>query len=145
MAAHWSPDGVEDIVPLGVFRGPDEVRRLFGELFAAIPDAEMQVTRVIADDRTAVVEWRMRGNFTGGPFQGVEPTGRSIELRGVDLVEVEDEAVVRNTAYYDGADFARQIGLLPPQDSGAERAMRGAFNTVTKLRRTWSERSGGGQ
>ncbi len=30
MAEHWHPEGVEDIVPLGVFRGPEGVRTLFG-------------------------------------------------------------------------------------------------------------------
>jgi hypothetical protein len=39
--------------------------------------------------------------------------------------------------------FARQIGMLPPLDSGAERAMKGAFNTVTKVRRAIDERRGG--
>ena len=46
-----------------------------------------------------------------------------------------------NTAYYDGASFARQVGMLPAEGSGAERAMKGAFNAVTKMRRTrraWS-------
>ena len=40
-----------------------------------------------------------------------------------------------NTAYYDGASFARQVGMLPSEGSGAERAMKGAFNAVTKMRR----------
>ena len=44
----------------------------------------------------------------------------------------------RNTAYYDGMEFAREVGLLPPQDSGAERAMKGAVNAVTKARRAFA-------
>ncbi len=43
--------------------------------------------------------------------------------------------IVRGTAYYDGAAFARAIGMLPPEDSGAERAMITGFNAVTKLRK----------
>jgi hypothetical protein len=81
------------------------------------------------------VEWRNSAIFSGSPFQGVLPTGRRIELRGCDCVEVQDGLIVRNTAYYDGAAMARGIGLLPPQDSGAERMMREAFNGVTRLRR----------
>jgi hypothetical protein len=41
---------------------------------------------------------------------------------------------VRNTAYYDGMTFAREIGMLPPRDSQAERAMFAAFNAVTRVR-----------
>jgi steroid delta-isomerase-like uncharacterized protein len=142
MAEHWAEDGVDDIVPLGVFRGPREVEQAFGELFAAVPDATMDVRRVLSGEREAAVEWRMTGTFTGASFQGVEPTGRRIELRGIDLLEIEDGKILSNTAYYDGASFARQIGMLPPLDSGAERAMKGAFNAVTKVRRAVQERVG---
>lgn len=135
MASHFHASGIEDIVPLGVFRGPAEVREIFKEMFAAMPDVETTVTRVVADHEAAGVEWRMAGTFDGGPFQGIEPTGKRVELRGFDLLEIdEDGKITRNTGYYDGADFARQIGMLPPQDSGAERAMRTGFNALTKLR-----------
>lgn len=134
LAGHWHADGVDDIVPLGIFRGPDEVRDLFGEIFAALPDSEMVVERVTADDRVAAVQWRLSGTFDGAPFQGIDPTGRRVELRGCDCVEVEDGKIVRNTAYYDGMQFARSIGMMPPLDSGAERAMKTAFNGVTRLR-----------
>jgi steroid delta-isomerase-like uncharacterized protein len=135
MAACWHPDGVEDIIPLGVFRGPEAVRMLFSELFRAMPDFEFKVTRITADHEVAAVQWRSTGTFTGARFQGIEPTGRRVELRGTDCLEIDDEGkITRNTAAYDGAAFARGIGMLPPENSGAEKAMRGAFNAVTKLR-----------
>jgi steroid delta-isomerase-like uncharacterized protein len=141
MASCFTADGIEDIVPLGVFRGPGEVRTVFKELFAALPDVETTVTRVVADHEAAGVEWRMAGTFEGGSFQGIEPTGKRVQLRGFDLLEIdEDGKISRNTGYYDGADFARQIGLLPPQDSGAERVMRSGFNAITKLRREIASR-----
>jgi predicted ester cyclase len=90
MASHWSADGVEDLVPIGILRGPDEVRGFFTELFTALPDFEFVVERITAGDRVAAVQWRASGTFEGGPFQGVDPTGRRVELRGCDCVEVED-------------------------------------------------------
>ena len=122
MAEHWSEDGVDDIVPLGLLRGPEEIVAFFRELFAAVPDLETTVDRVVAGETQAAVEWRMTGNFTGGPFQGIDPTGRRIDIRGLDLLEIEDGEIVGNTAYYDGMTFARQVGMLPPEGSGAENA-----------------------
>jgi hypothetical protein len=81
----------------------------------------------------------MTATFTGTPFQGIEATGRPVELRGVDMIEIADGKNVTNTAYYDGMAFARGAGLLPPQDSGAERAMRSAVNAATRLRRAVSD------
>jgi steroid delta-isomerase-like uncharacterized protein len=142
IVSHWHEDGVDDVVPLGVKRGRQEIEQMFRELFAAAPDLETTVTRIVAGEKQAAVEWRMHGTFDGGPFQGVEPTGRPIEMRGLDMLEIEDGQIVRITGYYDGAEYARQIGMLPPHDSGAERAMTSVFNTVTKVRRAVNERRG---
>ena len=133
-AGFWHPDGIDDFVSMRVLRGPAEIRAFFEQMFAALPDAEFKVTRVTADDRVAVVEWRLTGTFSGGSFEGMDATGRPIHIRGVDCVEVENGQIVKNTAYSDGASFARQAGMLPPKDSGAERAMLSAFNGATKLR-----------
>lgn len=139
----WSEDGVAEIVPVGVLRGRAEIQEFFRGLFAAVPDMETTILRVVADPRRAALEWRMSGTFTGEPFQGIDPTGKAVSMRGLDLCEVEDGLIVANSAYYDGAEFARQVGLMPPQDSGAERALKSAFNTVTKVRKAISERTEG--
>jgi steroid delta-isomerase-like uncharacterized protein len=138
--ANWHPEGIQDWVPLGIFRGHDEMRQLFQDVFAAMPDMEMTIEAVTSDERRAVIQWRSRGTHTGS-FMGIDPTGRTIEQRGVDVMEVEDGLVVRNTVYYDGAAQARALGMLPAQGSGAERAVIGAFNGVTRLRRAIAERS----
>jgi steroid delta-isomerase-like uncharacterized protein len=135
IAGHWREDGVDDLVPLRPLRGTEEIAAFYRELFAAVPDMEMTVTRLVAGETQAAVEWRMTGNFTGGPFQGIDPTGKRLDIRGVDVLEIEDGQIVGNTAYYDAMSFARQIGLMPPENSSAESAMMSAFNASTKLRR----------
>ena len=139
--ATWHPEGIQDWIALGIFRGHDEICELFTGIFAATPDLEMTIENVVANDRHCVIQWRQRGVHDGAPFLGIDPTGREIELRGVDVMEVEDGLIVRNTVYYDGAAYARGLGMLPPQDSGAEKLMIGAFNGVTKLRRAVAERT----
>jgi steroid delta-isomerase-like uncharacterized protein len=143
LGAHWSEDGVEDLVPIGILRGREEIKDFFRGVFAAMPNAETSCLRVVAAETSAAVEWRMTGTFDGEPFQGVDPTGKPIDVRGLDLIEIEDGLIVRNTAYYDNMAYARQVGLMPPMDSGAERAMKSAFNAMTKARRMISERTGG--
>jgi steroid delta-isomerase-like uncharacterized protein len=142
MAAHWREDGVEDIVPVGMLRGRDALSDYFASMFAAMPDARTTVTRLIAGEQSCAVEWRLEGTLDGAPFMGIEPTGKHVEIRGFDLFELEDGDLVSNTAYFDGMGFARQIGMLPPDGSGTDRAMRSAFNAVTKLRRALAERRG---
>jgi steroid delta-isomerase-like uncharacterized protein len=128
-------DYVDDFVAVGQFHGREAIRGFFREVFAAFPDFQMTVDRIVADESSAVVQWHLSGTFSGAPFQGVHPTGRRVELRGVDVMEIAGGLIRRNTIYYDGASFARQIGLLPAQGSRADRSLVAAFNAATKLRR----------
>src|SRR6266480_5229373 len=59
--ANWRPDGVQDWVAIGIRRGHDEIRRMFEEIFAATPDFEIVVERIVADEETACVQWRSSG------------------------------------------------------------------------------------
>ena len=131
-------DTVDDFVAIGEVRGKPAIRRFFDELLAAFPDFEMTVDRIVGDRSSAVVQWHAAGSFSGGKFQGIEATGKHVAIRGVDVMEITAGQVVHNTIYYDGASFARQIGMLPHNGSGPDKAMRSVFNTVTRFRKRLS-------
>jgi len=122
------------VVAIGELRGRDAIREFYGEMFRAFPDFEINVKQIIGDDVGAAVRWVASGTFTGSPFQGIQPTGRRIELRGVDYMEISDGLIATNTIFYDGAEFARQIGMLPARDTVGERLLLAAFNARVRLR-----------
>jgi steroid delta-isomerase-like uncharacterized protein len=130
---------VDDFVAIGEFRGRPAIRRFFDELLAAFPDFDIAVDRIVGDDSAAVVQWHAAGTFSGGKFQSIEPTGKHVEIRGVDVMEFAEGRYVHNTIYYDGASFARQIGMLPRAGSVTEKATLAAFNASTRLRE-WRNR-----
>jgi steroid delta-isomerase-like uncharacterized protein len=134
MGALDHPDVVDDFVAIGVFRGVHGVRGFFDELLGAFPDIHLEIEHITEDDGHAVVQWRAVGTFTGTPFQGIHATGRSVELRGCDVMRVEDGRLRYNTIYYDGLGFARQVGMLPRQGTAADKAMTVAFNAGTDVR-----------
>lgn len=144
-ADYLDAEVVEEITGVGVFRGRAEVRDFFDGLMKAAPDMKVITERMIGEGDTVVAQWRMVGTFTGGPlFNGVQPTGGRLELRGCDVIEVgPDGKIVRNTAYQDGIELARALGMMPPAESPAEKAMIAAFNTATKVRTAVRERFGG--
>lgn len=128
-------DVVEDFVVLGPVRGKQAVLAFFAELFAALPDMQFTTERIMGvDANTAVGQWTIKGTFAGGTFQGIEPTGRVVEISGIDVMEFEDGLLRHNTIYYDGLAFARQIGMLPAEGSRSDRAMLKTFNTATKTK-----------
>jgi glyoxylase-like metal-dependent hydrolase (beta-lactamase superfamily II) len=110
------------------------VREFIGAMVAAMPDLKMEVVQTTTEGERCAVQWRATGTFAGSaPFNGVAPTGDPISLEGVDVLTVRDGMVQANEAFPDNLAFAREIGLMPPQGSGAEQRLMGAFNFKTKV------------
>src|SRR4051812_50064023 len=136
---YWTDESVDYFLAAGrTVRGAHDLAQWFRDLFAAVPDWKLEIENTVDDgDRQVVVQWHATGTFNGSePFLGIEPNGRRIDMRAVDVIKLDaDGKGDTNTVYYDGAEFARQLGMLPPRDSAADRAMLAAFNGATKLRR----------
>jgi predicted ester cyclase len=132
--ATWKPGSRDHLYGFADMIAPDGIRDYFGSLFAAVPDFRLEVQSMVAEGDQVAVHWRAGGTFDGTQkFQGLVPNGRHIELQGLDLLTVEDGKIVSNYAYTNGMEFARQVGALPPQDSGPEKAMAAAFNAKTAV------------
>jgi steroid delta-isomerase-like uncharacterized protein len=102
----------------------------FVELFfRAFPDVHLEGTGALyaaLEGTGLALPWRMTGTFTGelafwGKRYGSRPptwapTGRPIDIDGIDLYEFRDGLISRQKLIYDLYDFSQQIGLLPPRD-----------------------------
>lgn len=135
LSSFWHDDVVEDFMVIGPVVGKAAAAAFFVEMFTAMPDLVFATERVLpVDQSTAVGQWTLSGTFTGGPFQGIEPNGRTIQLQGIDVMEFEDGLLKHNTIYYDGLTWVRQLGMLPAAGSKADRAMLASFNAMTKVK-----------
>jgi hydroxyacylglutathione hydrolase len=136
MVACWRPGGLDRLHGQADLVAPDGVRAWFEELFAAVPDATMEVLQTTTEADRCAVRWRLTGTFAGpGGWQGLVPTGGRLQLQGCDVVQVADGLVVGNDAFVDGMTIARQLGALPPRDSGPERRLTALTNVRTRLAR----------
>jgi ketosteroid isomerase-like protein len=140
----WDDHSVQVFIPLQLeVVGAPALRAFFAELFTAMPDLRFVPEAIHhVDEHTAIGQWWLTGRFSGGPFQGIEPTGRRMQLRGIDVMRFDEGHLRSNEVYYDGLAFARQVGLLPPARSAADRAMLAAFNTRTRVRGAVQRRRG---
>jgi predicted ester cyclase len=134
--AYLAAEDHQEFAPVGELASPEAVVAFFGDMLAAFPDLDVTVEHVVADEHCAAVRWRLEGTFTGRRFLGLEPSGRRIRLRGADaMIMVRDGEIYANTIFYDGADFARAVGLLPARGSILERLLYTAFNAKVRVRR----------
>jgi glyoxylase-like metal-dependent hydrolase (beta-lactamase superfamily II)/predicted ester cyclase len=138
----WAEGGRESVRGQVDTQAPEGVREFIGGLIEAVPDLRMEVVSTTTEGERCGVQWHLKGTFAGpGHFGGIAPTGLPIELEGFDLITVRDGLIQSNDAFSDSMTFARQIGMMPPQGSGSEQRMLGAFNTKTRL----TERIAGGE
>ncbi len=94
----------------------EESAAFFPIWFAGFDDSDYEVTRTIAADDVVVTEWVFTGTHTGplGPpvfEQRLEPTGKTIQFRGVTLYDVQDGLVQRETIYMDLATLIVELGV----------------------------------
>lgn len=133
---YYADDAEVEILGALEGAGKAEVVAFFDELNGAVPDLRMEVLDVLGEGDKVAVHWHMTGTLAGpGQFNGIEPTGARIDLRGVDVVTFREGQIVRNDAYTDNLTIARQLGLMPPIGSPVEQRMNKAFNARTKVAR----------
>src|SRR3954468_864400 len=89
----WTADTVERF-PDGTYRGADQLAAYFENLFRAIPDFHMEVMALAEDGDAVFVRWHLTGTHTGPGFAGLEPTGRSVALDGMDHFTVRDGSIL---------------------------------------------------
>jgi glyoxylase-like metal-dependent hydrolase (beta-lactamase superfamily II)/predicted ester cyclase len=132
--AWWADGGREHVRGQVDVIAPAGVRTFIGDMLQALPDVRFELLSTTTDGDRCGVQWKLTGTFAGpGSFSGVAPTGGPITLEGLDLLTVRDGLIQSNDAYTDTMTFARQIGMMPPQGSPAERRMMGAFNLKTRV------------
>ena len=86
----------------------DGLDRLMEMTLKAFPDMRISVRRCICDGDTVVSEEVMEGTHRG-PFAGLAPTGRPVQLPMVHVTVVRDGRIVERTAYHDTAGILRQL------------------------------------
>jgi steroid delta-isomerase-like uncharacterized protein len=98
------------------FDGPDGARAFLAGWATAFPDSEVETTLVVADEVTAVTEFRGRGTHTGplsGPAGTIPPTGRGVDVPFVQVLEFEGDQIARVRLYFDLAGMLHQLGVMP--------------------------------
>ncbi len=107
------------LTPGGTYQDPTTPGPLSGEALAAHVETLWQAFPDLAFDLVSIAEtgggrvafeWIMRGT-NSGPFSGLPPTGRRVELAGADFVVTDGDRVSSVMGYFDGTALPRQLGL----------------------------------
>jgi predicted ester cyclase len=97
-------------MPPGQYPGPD----FLAQFWSGFPDLRSHEDALIGDGDLVTIRWTITGTHTG-TFFGVAPTGKTIQVSGMDILRVADGKLVE---HWGGVadqmdDFLAQIGALP--------------------------------
>jgi len=108
-----SEDFVEHEVSPGLEPTKAGVLQFFTMYRAGFPDLKMEPERMFVDGDTVASYFRATGTHSG-EFMGIPPTGKSIDVHGVDIVRFGDDGVGReHWGVFDVMGMMQQLGVVP--------------------------------
>jgi len=127
----YAPD-MRERFPDAELTGAESIIEYFEEVFAAFPEFKLDIVAVAEEGENVFIRWVLTGKHQG-KYLGIEATGKELRVDGMDNFVVRDGKLRSNFVIFDRMQFAQQLGVLPPDDSRQDRAMKALFNTKTKV------------
>lgn len=91
--------------------GGEALRGYAVALWTAFPDLRFEISAIDRiDAHRAHVRWVMRGHNQGA-LMGLPPSGKAVQLEGIDLIEGSPEGIHRVIVLFDSATLLRQMGM----------------------------------
>jgi steroid delta-isomerase-like uncharacterized protein len=113
------------VAPLGIPLSREAYVSVGEMMFQGFSEMPMEVVRAIdMGDGWVACELLITGT-NDGPYMGMPATRRSITLRGVSLQRYNAEGLLTDlSSYYDNLTMLAQLGLFPPPDPEANKAVQ---------------------
>ncbi len=112
----YAEDSVQ-LMPDGIFQGRSTIRERLAQELNAFSDIAHRVESFVDDGDSFADEWTFVGTHTS-PLRlpdGTElpATGKRLEIRGMEFVQMRDGKIVVDNLYYDNVAVLAQLGLVP--------------------------------
>ena len=114
VSMHTEDSVFENHVTGDVNVGREQIGRAISSIFAVFPDLAFETRRAYIRDDLVVQEWTARGTHEGPMTRSgitVEPTGKKVDYKGMDVIPIQDGLVARKDVYSDSITLLRQLGL----------------------------------
>ena len=107
-----APGYVVQDAPPGTPPGPEGVKQAVTMFRQAFPDLQITLDQLVAEGDWVCSRATTRGTHRG-PFMGIEPTGRKVEMRGLTMVRIVDGRLTESWVKNDVMSLMTQLGAAP--------------------------------
>lgn len=89
--------------------GPQGFIDFFSTMRSAFPDLKVTVDHLVQDETSIAMAYKVHGTHKGN-FQGLAPTGKTIEARGVQIARFENGKIVERWGSSDEMGMIKTCG-----------------------------------
>lgn len=107
-------DVIEQVPFPGQGPGIEGLKDVLAGMRVAFPDMHWTVHEQIAERDKVVSRFEWTGTHRG-PFLGVEPTGRPVQVWGIVIDRLQDGKIKNTCILMDALGLMAQLGVFPPQ------------------------------
>ena len=114
LAMHTDDSVFENHTSGGKGVGKAAIREILRSVFAAFPDIRFEARRTYVCDNLVTQEWTATGTLAVPYTRGsttVQPTGRQVSWKGVDVIPFAGNLVARKDVYVDSMEFLKALGF----------------------------------
>lgn len=104
----FAPEFVSHSIPPGLPPGVEGVKAFFAMLRDALPDVEVTIDELVVEDDRVAVATTIAGTHRG-ELLGIAPTGRRVEVAGIDMLRVAGGRIVEHRGLTDTVGLIRQL------------------------------------
>jgi predicted ester cyclase len=125
-----------------VVDGPDEVAEYYREFFTGFPDVsfpDVDPGSYVHHGDLVIGESRLLGTHLG-PYRGLPPTGRRIDVPLVAIFEFEGTELLCERVYYDRLALFIQLGIAWDPDTLGGKLTTLLNHPLTLVRAAWQSR-----
>jgi predicted ester cyclase len=108
-----APTFVNHSAPPGMSSDREGVKQITLLFRQAFPDGVMTVEDMLAEGDLVATHKTFRGTHQG-PFMGLAPTAKQVEIGLIDIVRVVDGRVTEHWNAVDNLGLLQQLGVFPP-------------------------------
>ena len=114
LAMHTDDSVFENHTSGGKGVGKAAIREILSGVFSAFPDIRFEARRTYIRDSLVTQEWTATGTLAVPYTRGsttVQPTGRKVSWKGVDVIPFAGDLVARKDVYVDSIEFLKALGF----------------------------------
>lgn len=106
----FAPEFVNHAATSALPPGPAGLRKNYSSTSAAFPDVRFSIDDIFSsqDSNRVVVRYTMRGTHHG-PFQGIQPTGNQVSVKGIGIYRVENDRIAEGWVLRDSLNLLKQL------------------------------------